>query len=134
MHLIIFCCLKTVWNALSFYLHHLCLIFLAGTDFAFQLPSLKRSRGDTSCTTPRRGSSQTRRSTWYIQQFRERPSPPGVKGLPLDGGRDLPLPRGRIRELQCTHRRAHTTPRITITLEQEAPRDRSRRAQLRPKA
>src|ERR1041385_6210247 len=135
MHLIIFCCLKTVWNALSVYLHHLCLIFLAGTDFAFQLPSLKRSRGDTSFTTPRRGSSMTRRSTWYIHQCRRRPSPPGVKGLPLDGGLDLPLPRGRIRGLQCTHRRAHTTHGHTsTTLEQEAPRDHSRRAQLRPKA
>src|SRR3954466_13636362 len=98
MHLIIFCGLKMVWNALSVYLHHLCLIFLAGTDFVFQLPSLKRSRGDTSFTIPRRGSSQTRRSTWYIHQFRERASPPRVKGLPLD----LPLPRGTIRELHCT--------------------------------
>src|SRR4051812_23527114 len=27
-----------------------------------------------------------RRSMWYIHPFRRRPSPPGVKGLPLDGG------------------------------------------------
>src|ERR1041385_5298059 len=58
--------LKTMWHALSVYLHHLCLIFLAGTDFIFQWPSLMRSRGDTSFTTPRRGSTQPRRSTWYI--------------------------------------------------------------------
>src|SRR3954468_24970127 len=86
MLLIIYCGSKTVWHALSVYLHHLCLIFLAGTDFVFQWPSMMRSRGDTSFTTPRRGSSQTRRSTWYIRPFRRRPSPPGVKGLPLDGG------------------------------------------------
>src|SRR4051812_32367252 len=129
MHLIIFFGLKTVWNALSVYLHHLCLIFLAVTDFFFQWPSLKRSRGDTSFTTPRRGSSQTRRSTWYIHQFRRRRSPPGVKGLPLDGGRNLPIPRGRNPGLRCTHRRAHTTHGHTSTTrEQEAPQDRSRRA------
>src|SRR3954468_16912284 len=109
MLLIIYCGSKTVWHALSVYLHHLCLIFLAGTDFVFQWPSLMRSRGDTSFTTPRRGSSQTRMSASCIRPFRRRPSPPGVKGLPLDGGRDLPLPRGRIRGLQCTHRKAHTT-------------------------
>src|SRR3954466_14938154 len=85
-----------VWHALSVCLHHLCLIFLAGTDTAFHWPSLMRSRGDTSITTPREGPSQTRRSVscirpfrrsmWYIHPFRRRPSPPGVKGLPLDGG------------------------------------------------
>src|SRR4051812_11353306 len=74
----------------------MCLIFLAGTDIIFQWPSWMRSRGDTSFTTPRRGLSQTRRSmscirpfrrsTRCIHPFRRRPSPPGVKGLPLDGG------------------------------------------------
>src|SRR4051812_14127239 len=86
MHLIIFCSLRTVRSALSVYLHCLCLIFLVGTDIVFQWSSSMRSRGDTSFTTPRRGLSQTRRSTWYIHQFRRRPSPPGVKGLPLDWG------------------------------------------------
>src|SRR3954453_22130085 len=37
--------------ALSVYLHHLCLIFLARTDTSFQWPSSMRSRGDTSFTT-----------------------------------------------------------------------------------
>src|SRR3954466_8923916 len=91
MHLIIFCGSKMVWHALSVYLHHLCLIFLAGTDIVFQWPSSMRSRGNTSFTTPRRGLSQTRRSTWYIHPLRRRLSPPGVKDLPLDGGRDLLL-------------------------------------------
>ena len=60
---------------------------------------------------------------------------PWGEGLPLDGGRDLLLPRGRSPGLRCTHRRTHTTHGHTsTTLEQEAPRDRSRRAQLRPKA
>src|ERR1043165_363314 len=55
-----------------------------------------RSRGDTSFTTPGRGLSQTRRSVscirpfrrsmWYIHPFWRRPSPHGVKGLPLDWG------------------------------------------------
>src|SRR3954462_1583754 len=109
--------------------------FSRRNGFCFSVPSLKRSWGDTSFTTPRRGTSRTRRSTWYIHQFRRRPSPPGVKGLPLDGGRDLLLPRGRSPGLRCTHRRTHTTHgHSSTTLEQEAPRDHSRRAQLRPKA
>src|ERR1041385_2369587 len=44
----------------------------------------------------------------------EEPVTPWVKGLPLDGGRDLPLPRGRNPGLQCTHRRAHTTHGHTV--------------------
>src|SRR3954467_15387738 len=94
MHLIIFCGLRTVRSALSVYLHCLCLILLAGTEIVFQWPSSMRSPGDTSFTTPRRGLSQTRRSTWYIHPFRRRPSPLGVKGLPLDGGGTFFFVRG----------------------------------------
>src|SRR3954463_14505789 len=86
MHLIIFCSLKAMWNASSVYLHHLCLIFLAGTDTSFRIPSLMRSQGDTSFTTPRRGLCQTRRSAWCIHPSRRRPSPHGTKGFPLIGG------------------------------------------------
>src|SRR3954463_13368119 len=82
------------WHALSVYLHCLCLIFLAGTNIVFQWPSSMRSRGDTSFTTPRRGLSQTRRSMWYIHPFRRRPSPSGVKDLPLDGGGTFFFVRG----------------------------------------
>src|SRR4051812_17499415 len=60
---------------------------------------------------------------------------PGVKGLPLDGGRHLPLPHGRIPGCRCMPPTSPTTHgRTSTTREQEAPRDRSRRAQLRPKA
>src|SRR4051812_29744371 len=48
MDLIIFCGSRAMWNARSVFLHHLCLIFLAGTDTDFQIPSSMRSRGDTS--------------------------------------------------------------------------------------
>src|SRR4051812_17749576 len=122
MHLIIFCGLGTMWNASSVYLHHLCLNFLAGTNTAFRWPSSKRSRGDTSFTTPRRGLCQTRRIASCIHPFRRRPSPPGVKGLPPDGGRDLLLLRGRIPGLRCTHQKTLTTHGHTsTTLEQKAP-------------
>src|SRR4051812_1789141 len=136
MHLIIFYGSRAMWNASSVYLHHLCLIFLAGTDTAFQIPSLMRSRGDTSFTTPRRGLCQTRRSTWCIHPSRRRPSPHGTEGLTLVGRWDLLLLlRGRILGLRCTHPKAHTTHGHTSTTpEREAPRDRSRRAQLRPNA
>src|ERR1041384_1282293 len=80
---------------MSVYLHHFCLYFLAGTDIVFQWPSSMRSQGDTSTTTPRRGSSQMRgsvscihplrRSTRCIHLYTRRQSPPGVKGLPLMG-------------------------------------------------
>src|SRR3954470_634325 len=124
-----------MWNSRSVYLHHLCLIFLAGTDTAFQIPISMISRGDTSFTTPRRGLCYTRRSTWCIHPSRRRPSPHGTEGLPLVGRRDLLLLRGRNPGLRCTHPKAHTTHGHTSTTpEQEAPRDRSRRAQLRPKA
>src|SRR4051812_48222154 len=123
-----------MWNALSVFLHHLCLIFLAGTDTAFQIPSSVRSRGDTSFTTPRRGLCQTRRSAWCIHPSKRRLSPHGTKGLPLVGGRDLLLLHGRILGLRCTHRKANTNHGHTSTTpEHEAPRD-CRRAQLRPKA
>src|ERR1043165_1446406 len=116
MHSIIFCGLRAMWNASSVYLRHLCLIFLAGTDTAFQRPSSTRSRGDTSFTTPRRGLCQTRRSTWCIHPSRRRPSPHGTEGLPLVGRRDLLLLlRGRIPELRCTHSKAHTTHGHTST-------------------
>src|SRR3954464_3457063 len=94
MHLIIFCGSKMVWHALSVYLHRLCLIFLAGTDIVFQWPSSMRSWGDTSFTTPWRGLSQTRRSTWYIHPFRRRPSPPGVKVFLWMGGGTFFFVRG----------------------------------------
>src|SRR3954468_9667489 len=104
-----------VRSTLSVYLHRLCLIFLAGTDIVFQWPSSMRSRGDTSFTTPLRGLSQTRRSAWYIHPFRRIPSPPRVKGLPLDGGRDLRL-HMRLLGRQCmlptspsTHGHSSTT-------------------------
>src|SRR3954467_5594134 len=120
---------------MSVYLHHLCLIFLAGTDIVFQWPSSMRSQGDTSTTTPRRGSSQMRgsvscihplrRSTRCIHQSRRRQLPPGVKGLPLDGGRDLPLPHGRIPGRRCMPPTSPTTHgRTSTTREQEAPQDR----------
>ena len=60
---------------------------------------------------------------------------PWGEGPSSGWGRDLLLPCGRIIGLWCTHRRTHTTHGHTsTTLEQEAPRDHSRRAQLRPKA
>src|SRR4051812_22285057 len=60
---------------------------------------------------------------------------PWGEGSSSGWGRDLPLPRGRNPGLWCTHRRTHTTHGHTSTTrEQEAPRDHSRRAQLRPKA
>src|SRR3954471_20329699 len=98
-----------MWNARSVFLHHLCLIFLAGTDTAFQILSSMRSRGDTSVTTPRRGLCQTRKSAWCIHPSRRRPSPHGTKGLPLVGVRDLLLLHGRIPGLRCTHPKANMT-------------------------
>src|SRR3954471_17770204 len=68
-------------------------------------------------------------------QPRRRQSPPTVKGLPLGGSRDLPPPGGRIPGRRCTPPTSPMTHgRTSTTREQEAPRDRSRRAQLRPKA
>src|ERR1043165_5028328 len=134
-----------MWYAISVYLHHLCLIFLAGTDIVFRWPSSMRSQGDTSTTTQQRGSSQmkecvscihpSRRSTRSVHQSRRRPSPPTVRGLPLDGSRDLPPQGGRILGRRYMPPTSPTTHGCTSTTqEQEAPRDRSRRAQLRPKA
>src|ERR1041384_2068378 len=120
-------------NARSVFLHHLCLIFFVGTGTAFQTPSLMRSRGDTSFTTPRRGLCQTRRSAWCIHLSWRRPSPHGVKGRPLVGGGHLRLLRGRIPGLRCTLPKAHTPHGHTSTTpEKEAPGDRSSRSQLRP--
>src|ERR1043165_8031371 len=121
---------------MSVYLHHLCLIFLAGTDIVFQWQSSTRSQGDTSTTTPQKGSSQMRgsvscihpfkRRTRSVHQSRRRQSPPGVKGLPLDGGRDLPPPGGRIPDRRCMPPTSPTTHgRTSTTREQEAPWDRS---------
>src|SRR4051812_37198072 len=118
--------------------------FSRRNGYLFQWPSLMRSRGDTSFTTPRSGLSQTRRSascirpfrrsTWHIHPSRRRPSPTGVKGLPLDGRRDLLL-HTRIPGRRCMLPTSPSTHGHTSTTwEQEAPRDRSRRAQLRPKA
>ena len=124
---IISCISRATWKTRTVFLHHLCLIFLARTDTAFQIPSSMRSRGDTSFTTPWRGLCPTRRCTWCIHPSRRRPSPHGVKGLPLDGGRDLLPLRGRIPGFRCTHRKTLTTHGHTsTTLEQEAPRDCSR--------
>ena len=130
---------------MSVYLHHLCLIFLAGTDIVFQWLSSMRSWGDNSTTTPRKGSSQmkggvscihpSRRSTRSVHQSRRRPSPLTVKGLPLDGSRDLPPQGGRIPGRRYMFPTSPTTHGCTSTTrEQEAPRDNSRRAQLRQKA
>src|ERR1043165_1943477 len=134
-----------MWYAMSVYLHHLLLIFLAGTDIVSRWPSLMRSGGDTGTTTPRRGSSQmkegvscihpSRRSMRSVHQSRRRPSPLVVKGLSLDGSRDLPPQGGRIPGRRCMPPTSLTTHGRTITTqEQEAPRDHSRRSQLRPKA
>ena len=90
---------------------------------------------------PRRGSSQmrrsvscihpSRRSTRSVRQSRRRPSPPTVKGLPLDGSRDLPPQGGIIPGCRCTPPTSPTTHgRTSTTREQEAPRYRSRRANL----
>src|SRR3954464_9473547 len=125
---------------MSVYLHHLCLIFLAGTDIVFRWPSSMSSWEDTSTTTPRRESGQMRggvscihpfkRSTRSIHPPRRRQSPPTVKGLPLGGSRDLPPPGGRIPDRRYTPPTSPTTHGHTSTTrEQEAPRDRSRRAQ-----
>src|SRR3954467_3239678 len=122
MHLIIFCGLRAMRNASSVYLHHLCLIFLAGMDTAFQRPSSMRLRGDTSFTAPRRGLCKTRRSTWCILPSRRRPSPHGTEGLPVVGKWYLLLLHRRIPSLRCTHPKAHTTHGHTsTTLEQEDP-------------
>src|SRR3954462_9182449 len=60
---------------------------------------------------------------------------PGMKGLPLDGGRDLPLPRGRNPGRRCMLPTSPSTHgRTSTTWEQRAPRDRSRQALHRPKA
>ena len=145
LHLIISCGSKIMWYAISVYLHHLCLICLAGTDIAFRWPSSMRSQGDTSTTPLQRGARQMkegvscihpfRRSTRSVHQSRRRPSSLTVKDLPLDGSRDPPPPGGRIPGCRYTHPTSPTTHGCTSTTrEQEAPRDRSRRAQLRPKA
>src|SRR4051812_34223371 len=76
MHLFIFCGLRTVRSALSVYLHHLCLIFLAAMDTAFRWPSLMSSWGDTSTTTPREGLIQTRRSVVYPPVQEDEANPP----------------------------------------------------------
>src|SRR3954468_24962960 len=119
-------------NDRSVFLHHSCLIFLAGTNTALYIPGSMRSWADTSFTTPRRGLCPTRRSAWCIHPSRRRPSPYQVKGLPIVGQRDL-LPHGRSPGLRCTHPKAHTTHGHTRTTpEQEAPPDLTSRAQLRP--
>src|ERR1041384_5140464 len=60
-----------MWNAMFVYLHHLCLIFLAGTDFVFRWPSSMRSWGDTSTTTPQRGAKQMKGGMLCIHPARE---------------------------------------------------------------
>ena len=60
---------------------------------------------------------------------------PWDEGSSYGWGRDLLLLHGRIPRLRCTHPKANTTHGHTNTTpEQEAPGDRSRRAQLRPKS
>src|SRR3954468_13627991 len=103
MDLIISCVSRMARNASSVYLHHSYLIFLAGTDTALHIPSSMRSWVGTSFTTPWRRLCPTRRSAWCIHPSRRRPSPHGVKGLPLVGARDLLLLRGRIPGLRSTH-------------------------------
>src|ERR1041385_3564106 len=116
----------------SVYLHHFCLITLAGTDGPSTIFNSMSSWLTTSCITPWRGLCPTRRSLVSSRLSRGRPSPSMARGLLHLGTRDLP--HGRTRGLRCTHRKAHTTLGLTITPDEEAPRDRSRRAQLRPKA
>src|SRR3954466_6134184 len=101
MHLIIFCGSKMVWHALSVYLHHLCLIFLAGTDIVFQWPNLMRSRGDTSISAPREGPSQNKEEHVVYPPVQEEhvvyppvqgeTVTPWGEGSSSGWGRDLPL-------------------------------------------
>src|SRR4051812_43879697 len=74
-----------------------------------------------------------RKSTVSSHLSRGRPSPSGVKGLPLLGARSLL--HGRIPGLRCTHLKPRMTLGLTRTTpELEAPGDRSSCYQLRPKA
>src|ERR1041385_6515609 len=108
IHLIIFCGLKTVWHALSIYLHHLCLIFLAGMDFVFQWP-IDEITGRYQFHDPTEGVEPDEEEHVVYPPVQEETLTPAGKSLPLDRRRDLPLPRGRIRGLRCTHQRTHTT-------------------------
>ena len=55
MHLIISCGSKTVWNALFVYLHHLCLIFLVGTDIVFSVAEFDEITGRYQYHDPTEG-------------------------------------------------------------------------------
>src|SRR4051812_31363128 len=114
-------------------MHLFCLIILVGADGPSTLPSLMGMWSSSSFITPWQGLCPMRRSTVSSHLSRGRPSPDGVKGLPLLGARSLL--HGRIPGLRCTHLKPRTTRGLTRTTpEQEAPGDRSSYYQLRTKS
>src|SRR4051812_14369395 len=101
---------------------HLCyLIFLTGADGPLMLSSLMSLWSSISFITPQRGLCPMRRGTWSICPSRGRPSPSGVKGLPLLGAQILL--RGRIPGLRCTHPEPRMTHGRTPLELEEAPGD-----------
>ena len=105
-------------------------MFLAGTDTEFD-----EITGRYQFHDPIEGVVPDEEERVVYPPVQEETVTPWGEGSSSGWGRDLLPLRGRIPGLWCMHRKTLTTHGHTsTTLEQEAPRDRSRRAQLRPKA